>query len=62
MLIQIGIGIHYRTILIISSKIVSYDAVVVFNLNKPGNISKAIRGEKVGTIIGGAWNSTTERA
>ncbi|KAL7142038.1 hypothetical protein ABFS83_08G095600 [Erythranthe nasuta] len=26
--------------------------VVVFNLNKPGNISKAIRGESVGTFIG----------
>ncbi|TQE00666.1 hypothetical protein C1H46_013715 [Malus baccata] len=25
--------------------------VVVFNLNKPGNISKAIKGEKVGTLI-----------
>ncbi|KAL5703626.1 UMP kinase [Ranunculus cassubicifolius] len=33
--------------------------VVVFNLNKPGNISKAIRGEKVGTLIGGTWSSTT---
>ncbi|KAK9950061.1 hypothetical protein M0R45_005567 [Rubus argutus] len=30
---------------------------VVFNLNKPGNISKAIKGEKVGTLIGAAWNS-----
>ncbi|KZV29153.1 hypothetical protein F511_40942 [Dorcoceras hygrometricum] len=28
--------------------------VVVFNINKPGNISKAIRGEKVGTFIGRA--------
>lgn len=27
--------------------------VVVFNLNKPGNIGKAIRGESVGTYIGG---------
>ncbi|KAL4379861.1 hypothetical protein GQ457_02G009980 [Hibiscus cannabinus] len=27
--------------------------VVVFNLNKPGNISKAIKGERVGTLIGG---------
>nr|CAD1824682.1 unnamed protein product [Ananas comosus var. bracteatus] len=27
--------------------------VVVFNLNKPGNIAKAIVGEKVGTLIGG---------
>ncbi|KAF5176750.1 Uridylate kinase protein [Thalictrum thalictroides] len=33
--------------------------VVVFNLNKPGNISKAIKGERVGTLIGGTWNSTT---
>lgn len=32
--------------------------VVVFNLNKPGNISKAIKGERVGTLIGGTWNST----
>ncbi|KAF4366328.1 hypothetical protein F8388_017482 [Cannabis sativa] len=31
--------------------------VVVFNLNKPGNISKAIKGEKVGTLIGGRKNS-----
>ncbi|KAF9609130.1 hypothetical protein IFM89_013384 [Coptis chinensis] len=31
--------------------------VVVFNLNKPGNISKAIKGERVGTLIGGTWNS-----
>ncbi|KAK8958509.1 hypothetical protein KSP40_PGU008413 [Platanthera guangdongensis] len=28
--------------------------VVVFNLNKPGNIAKAIFGEKVGTFIGRA--------
>uniref|UniRef100_A0A5B7AJS6 UMP kinase n=1 Tax=Davidia involucrata TaxID=16924 RepID=A0A5B7AJS6_DAVIN len=27
--------------------------VVVFNLSKPGNISKAIMGERVGTLIGG---------
>ncbi|KAE9449797.1 hypothetical protein C3L33_18306, partial [Rhododendron williamsianum] len=27
--------------------------VVVFNLNEPGNISKAIIGERVGTLIGG---------
>ncbi|KAJ8765264.1 hypothetical protein K2173_011961 [Erythroxylum novogranatense] len=27
--------------------------VVVFNLSTPGNIAKAIKGEKVGTIIGG---------
>lgn len=35
--------------------------VVVFNLNKPGNIEKAIKGEKVGTLIGGTWNSTVSR-
>lgn len=38
------------------------DTVVVFNLNKPGNISKAIRGERVGTFIGGTRNSVTARA
>ncbi|KAL5555657.1 hypothetical protein UlMin_037893 [Ulmus minor] len=32
--------------------------VVVFNLSKPGNISKAIKGEPVGTLIGGSSNST----
>ncbi|XP_047264298.1 uridylate kinase isoform X1 [Capsicum annuum] len=31
--------------------------VVVFNLNKPGNIAKAIRGERVGTLIGDTWNT-----
>ncbi|KAJ8446476.1 hypothetical protein Cgig2_028443 [Carnegiea gigantea] len=31
--------------------------VVVFNLNQEGNISRAIKGERVGTIIGGQWNS-----
>ncbi|XP_027341633.1 uncharacterized protein LOC113854682 [Abrus precatorius] len=35
--------------------------VVVFNLNKPGNIEKAIKGERVGTLIGGTWNSTISR-
>ncbi|XP_043696001.1 uridylate kinase [Telopea speciosissima] len=30
--------------------------VVVFNLTKPGNISKAIMGERVGTLIGRSWN------
>ncbi|XP_038994524.1 uridylate kinase-like [Hibiscus syriacus] len=35
--------------------------VVVFNLNKPGNISKAIKGERVGTLIGGTWNSLVAR-
>ena len=39
----------------------SVDAVVVFNLNKPGNISRAIKGDKVGTIIGGTRNSTVAR-
>lgn len=32
--------------------------VVVFNINKPGNISKAIRGEKVGTFIGRTQRTT----
>ncbi|KAL0717401.1 hypothetical protein Bca4012_066723 [Brassica carinata] len=32
--------------------------VVVFNLSEPGNIAKAIKGERVGTLIGGTWNST----
>lgn len=32
--------------------------VVVFNINKPGNISRAIRGERVGTLIGGTRHST----
>ncbi|XP_058088997.1 uridylate kinase PUMPKIN, chloroplastic isoform X2 [Magnolia sinica] len=31
--------------------------VVVFNLTKPGNISKAIVGERVGTLIGRTWHS-----
>lgn len=31
--------------------------VVVFNLSKPGNISRAIKGESVGTLIGGTRNS-----
>lgn len=35
--------------------------VVVFNLNKPGNIEKAIKGERVGTLIGATWNSTISR-
>ncbi|KAK4416742.1 Uridylate kinase [Sesamum alatum] len=34
--------------------------VVVFNLNKPGNISKAIRGESVGTFIGGTQRSAAK--
>lgn len=36
--------------------------VIVFNLNKPGNISNAIRGESVGTIIGGKLDSSAARA
>lgn len=35
--------------------------VVVFNLGKPGNIEKAIKGERVGTLIGGAWVSQSTR-
>ncbi|CAA3016060.1 uridylate kinase [Olea europaea subsp. europaea] len=35
--------------------------VVVFNINKPGNISKAIMGERVGTLIGGMENSAEAR-
>ncbi|XP_025885675.1 uridylate kinase PUMPKIN, chloroplastic isoform X2 [Solanum lycopersicum] len=31
--------------------------VVVFNLNKTGNIAKAIKGERVGTLIGDTWNT-----
>ncbi|KAI6699800.1 hypothetical protein NL676_014124 [Syzygium grande] len=31
--------------------------VVVFNLSEPGNISKAIRGERVGTLIGSTRNT-----
>ncbi|KAG9444388.1 hypothetical protein H6P81_015728 [Aristolochia fimbriata] len=34
--------------------------VVVFNLTKPGNISKAITGERVGTLIERSLNSTGE--
>ncbi|RZC67543.1 hypothetical protein C5167_011232 [Papaver somniferum] len=36
--------------------------VVVFNLSKPGNISKAIMGERVGTLIGGTWKSSVAKA
>ena len=43
------------------SKCLSFNAVVVFNLTKPGNISKAIKGERVGTLIGGTSNSTVAR-
>ncbi|CAH1421728.1 unnamed protein product [Lactuca virosa] len=35
--------------------------VVVFNLGKPGNIAKAIKGERVGTLIGGVCVSTATR-
>ncbi|KAK4264783.1 hypothetical protein QN277_025913 [Acacia crassicarpa] len=35
--------------------------VVVFNLNKPGNISRAIKGERVGTLIGPSCKSTMAR-
>ncbi|XP_054807072.1 uridylate kinase PUMPKIN, chloroplastic isoform X2 [Prosopis cineraria] len=35
--------------------------VVVFNLNKPGNISRAIKGEMVGTLIGPACKSVLAR-
>lgn len=35
--------------------------VVVFNLGDPGNISKAIKGERVGTLIGGTRNSPVTR-
>lgn len=35
--------------------------VVVFNLNKPGNISKAIRGEGVGTLIGETQRSSVTK-
>ncbi|KAI4311406.1 hypothetical protein MLD38_036308 [Melastoma candidum] len=31
--------------------------VVVFNLATPGNIEKAIKGERVGTLIGSTWNT-----
>lgn len=36
--------------------------VVVFNLNKEGNISRAIKGDRVGTIIGGHWNTSAAAA
>ncbi|KAK8644523.1 hypothetical protein V6N13_123828 [Hibiscus sabdariffa] len=36
--------------------------VVVFNLTKSGNIAKAIKGERVGTLIGGTWNSAVATA
>lgn len=35
--------------------------VVVFNINKPGNIAKAIRGDGVGTFIGTPLNPETAR-
>ncbi|KAI5672568.1 hypothetical protein M9H77_12932 [Catharanthus roseus] len=34
--------------------------VVVFNLNKQGNIAKAIRGDRVGTLIGGTESSAQQ--
>jgi len=33
---------------------VLFFAVVVFNLSKAGNISKALSGEKIGTLIDGS--------
>ncbi|KAL8231855.1 hypothetical protein R6Q57_001633 [Mikania cordata] len=36
--------------------------VVVFNLGKPGNIAKAIKGERVGTLIGGDCVSAAARS
>ncbi|XLR44025.1 hypothetical protein S83_028685 [Arachis hypogaea] len=45
----------------LSSQSPSYGAIVVFNLNKSGNIEKAIKGERVGTLIGATWNSTISR-
>ncbi|KAK4366899.1 hypothetical protein RND71_014779 [Anisodus tanguticus] len=35
--------------------------VVVFNLNKPGNITKAIKGEGVSALIGNHGTSETAR-
>lgn len=34
--------------------------VVVFNINTPGNISKAIRGDRAGTLIGDTWSAAKE--
>lgn len=36
--------------------------VMVFNLNKPGNISRALRGERVGTLIDQAENLLSKHA
>jgi len=36
--------------------------VMVFNLNKPGNISRALRGERVGTLIDQAENLLNKHA
>lgn len=47
--------------LFFSSSLSSFGAVVVFNLNKPGNISRAIIGERVGTLIGPSCKSTVAR-
>jgi len=27
--------------------------IVVFNINRPGNVVRAIRGEDIGTLVGG---------
>jgi isopentenyl phosphate kinase len=40
--------VHYGTHLVILC------AVVVFNLNKAGNITRALSGEKIGTLIDSA--------
>jgi uridylate kinase len=28
--------------------------LIVFNLDTPGNILRAVKGEKIGTVVGGA--------
>lgn len=49
--------IHYikMKLLIVPTK--KFYVVVVFDLNKSGNIAKAIKGEKVGTLIEGSRNA-----
>lgn len=42
-------------LLIVPTK--KFYVVVVFDLNKSGNIAKAIKGEKVGTLIEGSRNA-----
>lgn len=37
----------------------NFSVVVVFNLNQAGNIAKAIKGERVGTLIEGSRNGVT---